>query len=126
MIIIGAMVVLALPKYTTVIEKVRASEGEQYLYSLLGAQKRYSIDHDDGLGGPDYADTVNDLDIDLSATPSNFKKLTDADINTSNPVAQITRSDSSYTLYISDTGIVSCNCSGVVCSTCKKLSYPDQ
>ena len=103
------------------IERMRAAEGEQFLYVVLSAQKRYSIDHNDT-----YADNLADLDVDFNLTPSNFKPLTDADINTTNPLAKIIRQDDSYTLFILSTGTVTCNCNGSSCQMCQKLGYSIQ
>jgi prepilin-type N-terminal cleavage/methylation domain-containing protein len=119
MMIIGSLVMMALPKYTLIVEKGRAAEGVQYLFSLLSAQKRYSIDHDNGDSTPDYADTVSALDVGMNP-PRNFNTPTDADINTTNPIARITRNDSSYTLFIADTGVITCTGAG---SVCQSLGY---
>ena len=72
LIITATLATLALPRITFAIEKVRAKEGEQFLYTLLSAQKRYAIDNDNGDATPDYTIDIGALDVDFSRTPENF------------------------------------------------------
>jgi len=120
LIITATLATLALPRITFAIEKVRAKEGEQFLYTLLSAQKRYAIDNDNGDATPDYTIDIGALDVDFSRTPENFD---DPTVSATSPLAQINRNDGSYTLFISDLGTITCNCSGGSCETCQKLGY---
>ena len=118
MIIVVTVVTIALPKLNLIAEKMRAAEGEQFLYSILSAQKRYSIDNNGN-----YVGNIATLDIDLSKIPTNFQQPT---VSIVTPLAQITRNNNSYTLFISDTGAIACNCNGAACQTCQKMGYAYQ
>ena len=128
-ITISVLTTVAIPNLGLMMEKMKATEGEHYLYTILAAQKRYAIDHDNGSGVPQYADNLSDLDIDVSQVLSNFNTPGNGDINTATPVAQITRKINSftpsYTLHISDQGVITCGCPIVDCSNsiCQKLGY---
>jgi prepilin-type N-terminal cleavage/methylation domain-containing protein len=121
--IVGALAMLAIPKITIAIEGMRAAEGEQFLYALLAAQKRFSIDNDDG--NPvttDYANNLAALNMDQNMPPRNFNVPVALDAN---PLAQIIRTGGLYTLYMREDGVVACNCGGGVCADniCQKMGY---
>ena len=123
MLIIAVLVTVAIPKFNIIMESMRAKEGTQFLYNILTAEKRYAINHDDGDSTPDYTNDITKLDISIDLTPSNFYSL---NLSATNPLANITRKDNSYTLFIADTGVISCNCGGIACTTCQKIGYPNQ
>lgn len=124
MVIVGVLATLAIPNLSRTSERMRAEEGVQFLFTLLAAQKRYSINNDNGDATPDYADNLAQLDVDVSVTLQNFLTPTNADINTTSPVAKITRTGGTpYTLFIRDTGVITCNCGGAACQVCNSMGY---
>ena len=121
--IVGVLAMLALPKITITIEGMRAAEGEQFLYAILAAQKRFSVDNDDGNPGTtDYANNLTALNMDQNFPPQNFNVPVALDAN---PLAQITRTGGLYTLYAREDGVVACNCGGGACGNniCQKMGY---
>jgi prepilin-type N-terminal cleavage/methylation domain-containing protein len=128
--IVAVLATLAIPRIFTVIESSRATEGEQFLYAILAAQKRYSLDNDNGDNTPDYASDLDDLDVTVSGQLENFDTPDDTtDVNTATPavwIARITRKNNPYTLFINEAGIIRCNCNGSACPTCTKMGYATQ
>lgn len=126
MIIVGVLATLAIPNLSRTSEITRAQEGVQFLYTLLAAQNRFAINNDNGDATPDYADNLAQLDVDVSSmTLENFNTPTDADISIVSPVARITRTGGTpYTLFITDTGVITCNCGGAACQVCTSMNYP--
>jgi len=108
-IILGIIASLGIPKYTGMYEKTRLGEGVQTLGVLRGAQKRYFLENDS------YATALNNLDVTIG-TMKYFKDVKAANnASATSYVAQLTRSDDSYTLSISTDGTYSCTgdpCSG--------------
>jgi type IV pilus assembly protein PilE len=113
MVIIGALASVAVPSYTTHIERVRASEGVQNLTALLSSQKRYFLENSA------YAAALASLDIDIPAS-NNFDVPTVA--NNAAAVASIARNDATYTLTISAAGVVTCAPTGAG-TLCARLGY---
>ena len=118
--VIGVLMTIAFPKYGNVVSRQRAQEGEQMLLAILGSQKRYQLDHN-GAYSPDLAS----LDI----VPSNFNTNSfnmptadnnDDTIGLTPGLAQIQYSDATYTLWINQSGQISCIPAG---STCTSLGY---
>ncbi len=62
-IIVGVIVGIAIPNFSMAVEKTKAKEGEAFLINLLGAQKRYALDH-----GGWYTSNLADLDLPVSTT----------------------------------------------------------
>lgn len=113
LMITAALAAVALPRMSTTVERMRASEGEQVLLTLLAAQKRYAVNR----GGFSYATALTQLDVDLRplkyfGMPRLYNDIT--------KVADITRTDS-YTLAISSTAVITC--SGGVANLCSKIGY---
>lgn len=119
-VIIAVLIMMAMPRLSRTIERMRASEGEQILYALLSAQQRYAIDNDNGDLVPDYTSDITKLDIKIDLAPTNFQQPTVSGVS---PVATITRSNGSYTLYIAPPGKLTCDCGGVSCAICTQMGY---
>lgn len=107
-IIVSVVASLALPSFSTHVERVRASEGAQFLTVLLAAQERYRLDNNV------YATDVANVDVDLP-NASNFT-LPPNFFNSAARVASIVRSDGAYTLCINSTGVISCSGSANICA----------
>jgi type II secretory pathway pseudopilin PulG len=115
-----AIVSFAIPRYQIVLERFTAKEGEQILYALLAAQKRYEMDNGS------YASTLSDLDVDFPP-PTNFDTIDDNSVANSDPVAQVTRTTPSidlYILHIYTDGTVTCDTEHAsVTGICQKIGY---
>ena len=116
-IIVGVLASLALPRFTGVFERVRASEGVQILTALLRAQKVYEAEHGS------YSAVLAALDVEIDRA-ENFN-LPPAVANPGNPVANpiaaITRTGS-YTLDINENGDIACT-NGGGGFTCAQAGY---
>jgi prepilin-type N-terminal cleavage/methylation domain-containing protein len=116
-LVLGVLASLALPKYTTAVEKVRSAEGFEILEALLKAQKSFFFENQTYAGPP-----LTNLDITIPPV-ANFAAPTIA-----NPgplggiVAQIVRNGPSYTLRITDTGAISCT--GGAAGLCARIGCP--
>ncbi len=109
-VILGIFAGFGLISLKTAIERNISMEGVNILTSLLGAHQRYQLENSA------YTNNLNNLDITIP-TSQNFNAPT---IATTDPMATIQRNDSSYTLFISSTGAITCSpASGI----CKKLKY---
>ena len=121
MIIIGALAVLAVPRYFNTTEKMRSQEAVHTLTTLYAAQKRYYVDNGSyKVGtGPSKQLAAGDLDIDIPASGNfNTPKI---DNNAGN-VAEITRTGSTYTLSMDASG--GFHCSPSPPSICSRMGYP--
>ena len=107
--VMGALMITAIPRYSNVVNRQRAREGEQMLLALLSSQKRYQLDY--GV----YAPNLGSLDITVTDYTTDSFKLPTA---TSNPnsLAQIQRSDDSYTLSINQNAQITCTPAGSACT----------
>jgi type IV pilus assembly protein PilE len=117
MIILGVLATVALPSYSTHIERVRSAEGVQSLTALLSAQKRYQLENSA------YSASLANLDIDIAAS-NNFNVPTVA--NSAGAVASIVRNSGTvpYTLSINDTGTVACACGACTpANICSQIGY---
>ncbi|MCK5260088.1 MAG: prepilin-type N-terminal cleavage/methylation domain-containing protein [Candidatus Omnitrophica bacterium] len=108
-IIVGVLASLALPRFTGVLERVRAAEGVQILTALLGAQKVHAAENNG-----DYSAVLNDLDISIDRA-ENFNIATITVQNNVANVAQIQRTGG-YTLSIDEDGTISCVDGGITCA----------
>ena len=104
-IIVSVLASVALPRFTGVIERVRAVEWVQIWTALLGAQKAYEAEHGN------YSAILADLDIEIDRA-ANFNLpptvvAPDPDDLNADPVAAITRTGS-YTLDIDEDGDIGC------------------
>ena len=111
LVVTMVLAAFAVPKYNYILERFRAQEGKDILLTLLGAQKRYSLHHNDN-----YATSLGELDIDVRDslyfnTPS---------VNNSQWVASIQRTGI-YTLSIHETGRFCCNPIGAENPVCTKI-----
>ena len=111
-VILGALAALAIPTFSAQIERNRASEGAQLLMALMGAQKRYALDNNGA-----YTASYNALDMTVNAV--NF--INPPALSTANPIASITRTGNTYTLSITDTGIITCSVAGS--AACRTAGY---
>ena len=116
LIVISTLAVFALPKFIITLEKSRTAEGVQFLDSLLGAQRAYFTQNNN------YATTMDQLDINVNK--STYFKAAPSDIvlqDNATALAQITRSDSSYSLTIDSDGKITCSSS--TSGLCTKLGF---
>ncbi len=109
-IIVGALAGLALPRFGSTIERVRAAEGVQILTALLGAQRTYELEEGS------YATSEGALDIEITSA-ANFNVASIVIANNAANVAQIDRTGG-YTLSIDEDGVISCACAacGISCA----------
>jgi prepilin-type N-terminal cleavage/methylation domain-containing protein len=116
-LLIGVLASLAIPKYTSSMEKVRAADGFQILGALMKAQKSYFFENQAYANPP-----ITNLDITIPLS-TNFAPPT-----ISNPgvgggtVAQIVRNGPSYTLLITDAGVITCT--GGAAGLCARIGCP--
>jgi prepilin-type N-terminal cleavage/methylation domain-containing protein len=108
-IIVGVLASLALPRFTGVFERVRASEGVQILTSLLGAQKAYKLENGS------YSDDPALLDIEIDRA-QNFDITTIAVDDDATNVAEIQRNNGGYTLSIDEDGVIGCAPGAITCA----------
>jgi len=107
-VIISALVSLAIPKYTTTLEKTRLGEGLQIIEALYKAQRAFFFEAGTGA----YANTFAQLDVSIPA-PNNFNLLTDANLTPPAPpapagsLATVTRTGS-YSLFVNAAGLITC------------------
>ena len=99
-VILGTLISLAIPRFTSTSEAVKVGEGFQILQSLLQAQKSFNFE----TGA--YADDKAKLDV-VIPNSSNFD-VGSIVIRLATPLASISRIGGTYTLSISDTGVITC------------------
>jgi len=99
LIILGTIAGLALPRFTSTIEKMKLAEGLQVLTALLGAQKQYVLEYGT------YATDINDLDVEI--VPKYFNTPVVYDDVTK--VAVVKRNTGEYTLTIDENGVIYCD-----------------
>jgi prepilin-type N-terminal cleavage/methylation domain-containing protein len=123
-VVIGILVAIAIPQYTTTMERSRAAEGVSILGTIRGAQLRYYAEH--GAYAPQCTFTTPNvdncgLDIDIGPlryfqrpmTWPNPTQLGTIGRNADSPIGQ-------YSLWIQEDGTITCN--GAV-GACAKLGY---
>ena len=117
-IIMGILATLAIPKFTSTVERVRAAEGIQLLTALLGAQKAFQLEN-----GGNYSTNPALLDIDIPIA-SNFvvpPTVANPGDPVANPIARIRRT-AAYWLEINENGLINCVDAGVT-FTCAQAGY---
>ncbi|MGD0336387.1 MAG: prepilin-type N-terminal cleavage/methylation domain-containing protein [Candidatus Omnitrophota bacterium] len=104
-VLVGILALIALPRFSKVIEKSRASEGILWLQVMRMAQRRYYADH--GCYGL-YASNVNDLDIGFRNNFQYFRDLIGA-LPPSIQLGSIMRKGLCYQLVIFEDGTIQCS-----------------
>ena len=108
-IIIGVIVSMALPRYSSLMERMRSAEGVETLTALLNAEKMYFIDNDR------YTSNISELDVEIPA--SNIFSPPELSDNPAQ-LASVRRITGEYYLDINENGVISCT--GDICS---RLGY---
>lgn len=98
-VIISVLASVAIPRYTTTLEKARLGEGLQIIEALYKAQR--AIFFETGA----YATTLAAIDV-IIPTPRYFNPLTNANLG-AGPLATVTRRGS-YTLSVNANGRITC------------------
>jgi len=111
----GALAAVAIPNLSNAIERQIAKQGEETLFALLGAQKRYRLEH------TGYASSLSSLDISFPQASSKFKVPTLT--NVANNLAQIERQNGIYKLSIAENGVVTCGVLTSPANACDVLGY---
>ena len=130
-VIVAILAMLALPRFTKLIEKARVSEGVILLNTLRTAQRRYYIEHDVYPG----ASGSMSMPGDLGLTPDDIKaKYFVVSIPfpvTSFWLARVTRMKDGhicYSLDIDEDATITCSCVGCMmyhdCPTCDDIGIP--
>ena len=134
-IVIGALMAMAFPRYEILVEKFRAHEAAQVWLAIYGAEKAYKLDHGH------YTKSLADLDIEIRPM-KDFEivggSLNDPDITRYSSkywpsgisktcfgfIRRVGRScGASYSLSISKYAEISCgSCSDT--DICNKIGYP--
>jgi prepilin-type N-terminal cleavage/methylation domain-containing protein len=109
-IIVSVLSGLAIPKFLIHLERTRAAEAVQLLESLYKAQTAFFYENQA------YTSTLTSLEIDIPALQSFNAPV----VSTTDPIVSLSRSNGSYTIRISSTGVFSCIPAG---TTCTKLGY---
>ena len=114
--IVGVLAGLAIPRFSSTIEKSRTAEAINILETLRNVQEVYKLEN--GV----YADTPGDLDVTIPVS-RNFEVPTVSD--SPEPVASIERDASGYqyTLTIDTDGMVCC-IGTAPANICAILGYP--
>jgi prepilin-type N-terminal cleavage/methylation domain-containing protein len=101
-IILAVLASLAIPRYTSTLERTKAGEGFQILESLLKGQN--AVNFANGA----YATNINQLDVQITSAKF-FDVNTIVISSTPANLASITRKDSvGYSLRIDSAGIITC------------------
>lgn len=106
-IILGMFAGLALPNYTTTVEKARAGEGVRILEALLAAQRLFH--YENGVYDAD-STGIGDLDVDIPVLKYFDPPVVDEGDPDPvlNEIAHIDRTGNSYTLSINEEGKIIC------------------
>ena len=103
-IIIGVLASLALPGYSRTLEKMRLAEGMQILETLRNAQYVHKTEFGS------YTAILDDLDVTIPVS-NNFTLPTV--FNALPNFARVTRTGSSYDLFIKESGLIVCVSTGI-------------
>ncbi|MBF0384604.1 MAG: prepilin-type N-terminal cleavage/methylation domain-containing protein [Candidatus Omnitrophica bacterium] len=134
-IILGAIVGLAIPRWPIAVERFRAQEADRYLKELLGAELRYKIDtghFTKNVGSGDLAlldisDDINRLkhfkDAYLMIEDGNLGEVTIRSTLFQKIVGYLERNNEEYRLYIRLTGEILCEPLIENPNYCSKLGY---
>ena len=108
-IILGVLASLALPRYSSFIERNKAAEGAQLLMVLLSAQLTEM--QENGV----YENDINNIDITIPPS-NNFDTpvLIDSGVNV-NGIASVERNNGDYELHVFETGVVECWNNAALC-----------
>ena len=112
-IILGMLTTLAIPRFTTTFERVRASEGVNLLTALLGAQKVYQLEN------AAYSTDPTLLEVDIT-TADNFD--VPPTVAATDPIARIRRTNA-YWLEIDADGTIGCVEATPFAFTCAQAGY---
>ena len=107
-ILLATMTTLAVPRYTTVIEKTRSGEGLQILEALRKAQWAYYYENSNA-----FTSVLGDLDLDI---PPMDSFLTPTVSTAAGSIATVVRSNNAYTLTIADDGDITCTGGAGICA----------
>ena len=118
-VILGIIATFALPRYTVSIEKMKSAEGIQILEALLTAQRQYKYEHGqycaDG-GTP----CSNFYDVQIP-TSEHFTWVSYS--TATSYLAQVTRTNAAYDLYIYADGHTDCRDGSVIANICQKMGF---
>ena len=110
LLVLGALAGLVFPRFEMQMEKARAAEAVQILEALFNAQTAYYAE---------YKTYTNNLaNLDITFRPSSYYSV--PTLSMADPIVSVQRNDSSYTLSMATTGIISCVPAG---GTCGHLGY---
>ncbi len=110
-IILAVLASLAIPRYTTTLERTRAGEGFQILEALLKGQNAYNF------ANGSYATSVNQLDVQI--TTATFFDTIAVSSNPANLASVARKTPAPYSLTINSTGIITCT--EAVAGYCQKI-----
>ena len=113
-VILGLLASVLAPRLVGNHEQVISGEGRQTLLSVVGAQKRYYLENSA------YTATFANLDTTVPASQY-FNAPAALNPGASGNVGSVTRTTNTYTLLVSDTGVIYCtdivagSCLGIHC-----------
>ena len=131
-VVFGTITLMSISSFIIFSEKTKSAEGKHILISLLGAQKRWSLDHNGA-----YTDTLDNLDVIIPQSGSFCTPI----VKISDPIVSIKRKGSGddggddedcdigggcglnplYTLTINSNGTISCQDGGS--NLCSQINY---
>jgi len=102
-IIVAVLAGLGIPQFMKTVERAKSAEGVATLGTLRSSQLRYYAEWNT------YTSTIANLDVAAPASLKNFAAPTATNPGAAGSVVNIVRTGSSpYTIYISDTGNLTC------------------
>ena len=119
-IILGILTALALPSFSSSVEKTKTGEGVQILEALRNAQNLYKFENGS------FADDSNIGELHITI-PSQLKHFNTATMHLNNPggsgkVAEIKRNGDLYTLEINDLGHITCT-NSTPATLCARMGF---
>ncbi len=115
LVIVGILASIAMPRYQTVVERTRSSEGIQIITALLGAQKRFALENNGN-----FSAVLGALDIDIPLSPNFDPPQVFNEPTPPDAAVSIDRNDGSYTLSVDADGTISCTGDALLC---QKMGY---